>query len=215
MTHDPLDHAHALTCEHCRKEVASVREMQEFLEAIPPELLLDGPPDDADLLLQRTLRQVRSEASGARRRGRTLAATAAVAVAAAALGLGALLGHTGTAPPLLPAAAPDPDLAVAPRPDPMMLTGSAGPTHLSAAVTPARGWVRVEAHVRGLPNGTQCRLVVLGKDGTRQLTGGWRFWTSATGDGAELYGSASMPASEVAAVTLEDMSGHEFVRTGV
>ncbi|MGW4483837.1 anti-sigma factor [Amycolatopsis sp. NPDC004368] len=194
-----------------------MREMQEFLEAIPPELLLNGPPDDADLLLQRTLRQVRAEASGTRRRGRTLAATAAVAVAAAALGLGALVGHAGTsAPPLLPAAAPDPDVAVAPsHPDPLLFTGSAGPTHLSAEVTAAHGWVRVEAHVQGLPDGTRCRLVVLGKDGTRQATGGWQFSTTPSGAGAELYGSASMPASDIAAVTLEDMSGHEFVRTGV
>ncbi|WP_326567705.1 hypothetical protein VSH64_38695 [Amycolatopsis rhabdoformis] len=192
-----------------------MREMQEFLEAVPPELLLDGPPDDADLLLQRTLRQIRTEASGARRRGRTLAATAAVVVAAAALGLGALIGQAGTTPPLLPAAAPDPDLAVAPHPAPLLLTGAAGPTHLTAEVTPVGAWARVEAHVQGLPDGTRCRMVIVAKDGTRQPTGGWQFWAAAKGPGAELYGSASVPASEIAAVTLEDMSGHEFVRTGV
>ncbi|MFI5605568.1 hypothetical protein [Amycolatopsis sp. NPDC051903] len=190
-----------------------MREVQEFLEAIPPELLLDGPPDDADLLLQRTLRQVRAEASGARGRGRALAATAAVAVAAAALGVGLFVGHPGSSPALIPAAAPDPDLAPAAERPSLLFTGSAGDLRLSASVTPADGWARVEAHVSGLPDGTPCRLVILGKDGTRQLTGGWQF--HATTSPAEWYGSASLPASAIAAVAIEDLSGHEYVRTGV
>lgn len=85
--------AHLKTCADCRTEVESLQEMREFLGTLPPEALLDGPPERGDLLLQRTLRQVRSEARTAAGRGRFAAIGAAVVIAAVALGAGVLLGR--------------------------------------------------------------------------------------------------------------------------
>src|SRR3954471_10538124 len=53
---------HLAGCVECRDELTGFEEMKEFLGEVPPEAFLDGAPDDGDLLLQRTLRQVRSEA---------------------------------------------------------------------------------------------------------------------------------------------------------
>ena len=50
---------HLATCAECRAELAELEEMKEFLGEVPPEAFLEGPPADGDLLLQRTLREVR------------------------------------------------------------------------------------------------------------------------------------------------------------
>ena len=58
---------HLAGCPECRGEIGSLQEWSSALRHVPEEMLLDGPPDDADLVLQRTLRQVRQEAAGSRR----------------------------------------------------------------------------------------------------------------------------------------------------
>ncbi|MEV6689790.1 zf-HC2 domain-containing protein, partial [Streptomyces sp. NPDC051130] len=60
---------HVGDCVQCREEVAALCEMERALGEVPAEAFLDGPPQGGDLLLRRTLRQVRSErAARARRR---------------------------------------------------------------------------------------------------------------------------------------------------
>jgi len=54
--------SHLAGCTECRDEIESLQEWSSALRDIPDEMLLDGPPEDADLVLQRTLRQVRQEA---------------------------------------------------------------------------------------------------------------------------------------------------------
>jgi len=57
-------------CAMCRREYEELTEMTGVLGELPPEAFLDGPPD-GDLVLQRTLRQIRAE-TGVRRRRRVL-----------------------------------------------------------------------------------------------------------------------------------------------
>src|SRR4030095_4511575 len=76
---------HLAECAECRSEVESLREWTAALRAVPEPMRLDGPPDDADLLLQRTLRQVRDESSGRRHRRTAMVTSAAAAVIAAAI----------------------------------------------------------------------------------------------------------------------------------
>ncbi|MFD9048100.1 zf-HC2 domain-containing protein, partial [Streptomyces zaomyceticus] len=59
--------AHTAGCEPCREEVDALREMEAALGEVPPEAFVDGPPEGGDLLLQRTLRQMRAERAGVRR----------------------------------------------------------------------------------------------------------------------------------------------------
>jgi hypothetical protein len=54
---------HLATCTECRERSRCAPRARDLPAEVPAELLLDGPPDDADLLLQRTLRQVRAGSS--------------------------------------------------------------------------------------------------------------------------------------------------------
>ncbi|MFB7293497.1 anti-sigma factor family protein, partial [Actinacidiphila glaucinigra] len=84
---------HAASCEPCGTELGELRALARALGGVPPEAFLDGPPEGGDLLLQRTLRQVRAERAGARRRRRAAAVVAAAVAAAALLQGGVLLGE--------------------------------------------------------------------------------------------------------------------------
>ena len=53
--------AHLDGCAHCRREVEDLREMEQALGELPPEAFLEGPPPGGDLLLRRTLDEVRGE----------------------------------------------------------------------------------------------------------------------------------------------------------
>src|SRR5690242_21081440 len=77
---------HLAGCAACRDEIESLQEWSSALREIPDEMLLDGPPEDADLVLQRALRQVRQEASGGRLRRVAVLTTAAAAIIAVAVG---------------------------------------------------------------------------------------------------------------------------------
>jgi hypothetical protein len=59
MTSNITLEQHLETCTECRDGSRAPR-TPEMPADVPAEVLLDGPPDDADLLLQRTLRHVRA-----------------------------------------------------------------------------------------------------------------------------------------------------------
>lgn len=138
---------HLAGCMTCRREWEELREMADLLDDMPPEAFLDGSPD-GDLVLQRALRQVRAEKAAHRRRRRLglgLVATAAVAVAAL-VGGGVVVVGRATQPAPAVIAAPAGTRAV---------DGTHGTVAMSAMVTPATGWVRVTAIVRGIRAGAR------------------------------------------------------------
>ncbi|MFC3503334.1 anti-sigma factor family protein [Micromonospora krabiensis] len=206
---------HLAGCAECRTEIESLQEWQGALQAVPEAMLLDGPPEGGDLLLQRTLRQVRSESSGRRqRRGVLLSAAAVVALAAAVSG-GVVLGRTtGDAPdtralPTPPTAstsatATDPATRYASTTDPG--TGA----RLTVAVTPAAGWVRVNAAVSGIAQGERCRLLVVGKDGSTVLAGSWLVSETGAVGGTTLDGSALIDPAQVGGVRVENTDGKAY-----
>ncbi|MBM9506334.1 zf-HC2 domain-containing protein [Actinacidiphila acididurans] len=214
--------AHAASCDECRKELAELREMEAMLGTVPPEAFLDGPPDDADLLLQRTLRQVRDERTADRRR-RSLTLGAAVAASAAAVFLGGYLAGGGSS---------DSQAAPAPPPTttgaPVTATPPAGVRAVSATdpvtgarltlrMTPAAGWVRLNAAVTGIPAGERCRLVVVDRSGHREVAGSWVVGRapSGGGKGADLDGSAATAAQDIASVAVENDHGKTYVSASV
>lgn len=67
----------------------------------------------------------------------------------------------------------------------------------------------------GIPAGEKCLLVVLSKDGRRQVAGGWMVSERAARDGAYLYGTAVVDPAQVAAVVIENTAGHRFVEADV
>lgn len=198
---------HIATCGRCRAEVDELREMERVLGEVPPEAFLDGPPEDGDLLLQRTLRQLRSERTGVQRR-RWTAAGAAAAAAAAVLILGGVVigqnaGTTDEAGP--PGVSAQPGVKVASVTDP------ATKARMTVRVTPAGAWVRLNASVSGVPAGERCRLVVVGKDGHREIAGSWVVPRTGEERGVSLDGSAAVLSDDIFEVVVENAAGKEYV----
>ncbi|MFD8145737.1 anti-sigma factor family protein [Streptomyces sp. NPDC059708] len=212
---------HVGDCVGCREEVAALREMESALGEVPEEAFLDGPPQGGDLLLQRTLRQVRGErAARARWRG-AVAGLAAAASLAAVFWAGARLGgDAGGAAALPPPPSPSASAAPSPPPAGTRVASATDPgtgARMTVQVTPAAKWVRVRAAVTGVPAGERCRLVVVSRDGTRSTAGGWVVGTAEHGEGkgAALDGSAAVDPADVGAVLVENESGRTFVSVPV
>ena len=181
--------------------------MRELLGEIPPEAFLDGPPDDADLLLPRTLRRINQEKAGRRRKHALTIGAAAAAVALAALGGGILIGRGTASQPTVSAAGP----ATAQVPGTKQLTGSGSGAKLAATVVPADGWVWVHASVSGLPPGQKCRLVVVSRSGDTEIAGSWLSLANPAST-AKLDGTALVAPADVVAVEVQNLAGHVFVR---
>ncbi|KMO94714.1 zf-HC2 domain-containing protein [Streptomyces roseus] len=207
---------HMSGCVQCREEVTALREMEAALGEVPAEAFLDGPPQGGDLLLQRTLRQVRGEAAGERLRRRGLAGLAAAASLAAVFWAGAQLGSADGGQVALPPP-PSPSVSAQPSPPPAgtkvaSATDARTNARMTVQVTPAAKWVRVHAAVAGIPPGERCLLVVVGKDGRRTTAGSWVVGSqNGEGKGASLDGSAAVDPANVKEVLVENESGTRFV----
>lgn len=203
---------HLASCAECRAEVVSMREWADALREIPDEMLLDGPPDDADLLLQRTLRQVREESGAHRFRRAAAVSSVAAALIAVAIGAGVVLGRS-TAPSETPIAQAPSSSATAEVPGTMIAAAQDPGTgvRMRVVVTPASGWVRVAAAVRGVPPGEKCRLEVVGKDGSSVLAGSWLASKAAEATGVTLNGTALIDPAQVSAVRVVNTDGKQYV----
>ncbi|SEP21582.1 anti-sigma factor family protein [Amycolatopsis saalfeldensis] len=211
---DPADtdefERHLATCEQCRGELREFGALREALDLVPPEAFLDGPPDAGDLLLQRTLRQIRVEAGPAVRRngphrGLTLAAAAVIAVVV--LGGGVVIGRQ-TAPASSPVAQ-----APVPGTREVAATNAATGASLTASVIPAAGWVKVHAAFKGIPAGEKCQLVITSKTGQQWVAGSWQVSGKAASPGFD--GSAVVAPEDVASVGIVTLDGRDLVSARV
>jgi Putative zinc-finger len=204
---------HLAGCAQCREELAGLQEMADALEEVPEEFFLDGPPDD-DLVLQRTLREVRRhDGAGAAtsRRTRVWPGVAAAAVAGIVLAAGGVVLGRGTAPE--PSVAPPvtttspavPGTVTAEQTDPG--TGAS----MAVTITPAAGWVRLAADVDGIPAGEECQLVVVGADGRERVAGSWLVSEEGARTGTSLSTFALVAPEDVREVRVENLAGKRFV----
>ncbi|MFD0368184.1 zf-HC2 domain-containing protein [Streptomyces sp. NPDC127114] len=208
---------HVRDCGPCREEVAALREMETALGEVPPEAFLDGPPEGGDLMLQRTLRQMRTERTGGRRRRGALVGLAAAAALAGVFWAGT--ATSGGAPPVALPTPPAPTATATPAPPPpgtrvASATDAASGARMTVRVTPAAAWVRVHAAVSGLPPGERCRLVVVGRDGGETTAGSWVVGAgehAGEGKGVALDGAAAVDPKDVRAVVVENEAGRRFV----
>jgi hypothetical protein len=148
--------------------------------------------------------RVRGEARSRRTRRRVVLAVAAVVTGLALAGGAAVVGRL---------TAPDTSIAGPLAPGSVSVLGTDGAVRLAADLTPARGWVRLTAHVSGIPAGERCEVVVVGKDGSQEVAGSWL--TGADPAGATVDGSAVIPLDQVAQVVVRNEAGRQFVSAAV
>jgi RNA polymerase sigma-70 factor (ECF subfamily) len=195
---------HLASCRRCQAELAELRMARAALDGLPPEAILDGPPDGGDLLLQRTLRQVRQEKEARARRRRTVVGVAAAVVAIAFVGGGVVVGRS-TAPSVV---------AQAPAPAgtrTASATDAATGARMTVSVQPAAGWVRLDASVAGIPQGQKCRLYVVARDGTREEAGSWLVSEAGERSGTHLDAAALVAPTDVASIEVENFAGRKYV----
>jgi anti-sigma-K factor RskA len=204
---------HLAECADCRQLVVELEETKDMLSGVPPEAFLDGPPDDGDLMLQRTLRAARAgdaapaaEQPTKRRRWMPAAAAAAV-IAAVALGGGVLIGQRTA----------DPGVSEAPVAGSMKVTATDDTTGATMATTlePREGWSWVRVKVTGLKAGAECELVVTAKDGKTYVAGSWLVSEKAAREGSQFGGGVLLPIGEVALVEVRTAEGEHVVTTPI
>jgi hypothetical protein len=177
---------HLRTCARCSEEVAEFAEFQRIVDSVVNE-----PPPDGDLVLQRALRQIRAEAAAKRRRRAAVLGSAAAVVLAVAVATGMVVGRSGDSLGPVRASATDPG------------TGAA----LAVSFADTSGWSHFSAAVTGVPVGTQCELVLVGRDGRRTVAAGWRVGA----DKSTVDVNTLMDPADIASVRLEDPSGARLV----
>jgi anti-sigma factor RsiW len=207
--------AHLAGCERCRRERTELEQIKAALGEVPPEAFLDGPPEDGDLIVQRSIRQVREESARRNLRRRGLVGVAAAMALLAALGSGVLVGRNQERPPVVvappgpTATTPPAGTRIASATDPVTGAG------MTVRVVPAAGWVRVNATVTGIPRAQRCRLWVVARDGRRVLAGSWLVSAKGAAEGTTLDGSALVAPPDVVAVEVDNVSGRRFVTVRV
>ncbi|WP_410665054.1 anti-sigma factor family protein [Amycolatopsis sp. lyj-84] len=207
---------HLANCPTCRREVRELGELRYHLDEVPPEAFLEGPPDGGDLLLQRTLRQVRDEEGAQERKPRRLLAVAGAAVlVVVALGAGVLVGRQ-TSPEPSTVALPVPTaIAQVPGTRDLAATDRDTGTQLAVRVVPAAGWVRLHAKAEGVREGEKCQLVVVTKSGERVNAGSWLVSAKGEKEGTGIDGSALVAPDDVASVDVVTMDGRNLVSARV
>jgi anti-sigma factor RsiW len=206
--------AHVAGCAECRAELAEFAALEAALGEVPPEAFLDGPPD-GDLMLQRTLRQVRAERVRTTRPRRLALAAGVVALVGAALAGGTLIGRS-TAPNVAgPAPSVSATVSTPPGTRAVAAKDQRTGASLTGSVIPAAGWVRVHVKVEGVPAGLCCRLVVVPKAGAPVPAGSWLVSPLGEKQGTTLDGSALVAPGDVASIDVETVDGRKLVSAPV
>jgi hypothetical protein len=194
---------HLATCAECRAELAELEEMKDFLGEVPPEAFLDGPPPDGDLLLQRTLREVRTPVKP--KRSRWLMVAAAVVVVAGALGGGVLIGRQTVDQADEPVAGSKQVTATDTR------TG----TTMATTVEPRAGWSWIQVRITGLKAGAECEMLVIDKAGKTWVAGTWLVSERAAREGSRFGGGVLVPPDQVKSVQIRTIQGQHVVTTTI
>jgi hypothetical protein len=207
--------AHLAACATCRAEVAQLSGLRGMLDAVPRDAVLDDlaaleaaervAPDGDDLLLRRTLRELRDETRRSRRT-RLLGAAAGILAVAGLAGVGGLvLGQSGEQanPPVVA----QPPGRVGTTTDPATGVG------MTARIMPAGDtWTRLNVSVTGVEPGTLCQIVAVAADGHRDVAGSWVVAEPRPGVPRRgVDGSTAIAPADLARVEIIDGTGKRLV----
>ncbi|GAA0614251.1 zf-HC2 domain-containing protein [Kribbella sandramycini] len=208
--------AHLADCAECRAELVELEELKEFLGEVPPEAFLDGPPEGGDLLLQRTVREVREAAAApsavatpvapvAKKRGRWLLVAAAVVVVAGALGGGVLIGRQTV------------EQADGPVPGSVQVsaTDAASGATMATTVEPRENWTWIRVRITGLKPGAECEMYVTDKAGKVWTAGSWVVTEQAAREGSRFGGGVLISPDQVKSVEIKTVQGAHVVTTTI
>ncbi|WP_439659769.1 anti-sigma factor family protein [Lentzea sp. HUAS TT2] len=219
---------HLRGCTACRAQVADFHRIRTALDDVPREAFLHELEDDlplpSDLLLQRTLRQIRQESAIPQQREAAprprasprpveelpeplhakprrwpgyLAAAAVAAVVAfggAAVFMQNQAPGTSVAGPLTGEA-----------------TAAGGIKMVAEIKQSSQDRYQVSAKINGLPAAQKCKLIVIGKDGSKTEAFAWTSTEKGKVDGSEVSGMVSVSPDKVKSVAVENAEGKAFV----
>jgi hypothetical protein len=222
---------HLRGCPSCRAQVADFHRIRMVLDEIPREAFLHeleleaDLPKPSDLVLQRTLRQIRNESvipqprvadqrpraspraveeelpepqHAKPRRWPGYLAAAAVAAVVAFGGAAVLMQNQG------------PGTSVA-----STRTGEAtatGGIRMVAEIAPSsQDRYLVTANIDGLPAAQKCKLIVIGTDGTKTEAFAWITTEKQKVEGSKVRGMVSVPPDKVQSISIENAEGKAFV----
>jgi hypothetical protein len=170
--------AHARECEGCRREIESLEPVGVLLQRADPDRV--GVETTPPLgLAQRLAQRLGAERRRRRRRRAGLALAAAAATCAAAI---AIVIPGGDEPPSRMVAFDTGDPRIA----------------LTASLAPQPWGTEVTVAVRGIEEGTRCRVVLISGDRRREPAGSFVYRYGQGSDAAEL--TSAVPADSVNAV---------------
>jgi anti-sigma factor RsiW len=224
---DPVEarmvHEHISGCHECQREVNELMMIRRALDQVPPEAFLDGPPENGDLLLRRTLRRLSTDAGAGAAQPPRRRMTAMVAVAAAAAGIalagGVILGREsvngGTALPPPTTVTATPDTSTPANAPVFEATNSQTGTSMRVAVEPKKGWVWLHTDVTGLTEGLRCEVLVVPKVGKPVLAGSWTVSADGEKNGTRLEGTADVDPKAVKAIQIVTVDGDVMVEVPV
>jgi hypothetical protein len=212
---DPLEQAsvdaHITWCEDCRAEAAELTAVRDLLSDVPPEAFLEGPPENAELLVRRTLRTIRQERGGGRSDRGRFAVVGVAAAVAAAFAVGTLTGHLGGSTANTVAAGSPSGTELPANTRTWTAANVSTGVRMSAQVIPESGWVQVRAHFFGVPPGKRCRLIIESRAGDQEVALSWIAPRDQTSAGVALTGAAVVAPDDIGTIKVVTFDGRQLV----
>lgn len=177
--------AHASGCEGCRREIEALEPVALLLRRADPQrvgAVAAGPPAG---LASRLADRLRAERRGRRRRRTRAALAGAAAALAAGAAIAVVLRSSGEAPTSTTVGFDTGDPRIG----------------LTASLSPKPWGTEVTVAVRGIEEGTRCRVWLVGADGHRIAAGSFLYRYGQGSDGAEL--TSALPSSSVESIEVK------------
>jgi hypothetical protein len=181
---------HLKLCVICRAAVDELRPVADLLGSVSEaEIAPRSSPEPSPAVLDRLLATTSATRQRQAKARRALVA-AALAVAAAGMAIPAI-------------DQPDP-----PAPGPVVASATAARVSGIANLVGTSTGTDIQLRLRGVPEGTTCRLIVRDRSGARHEAGSW---PAGYGGTVDVPASTTVPLGQIAALGIETTAGHEVL----